>query len=142
MPPLSGPTARSVISPVASIASTIATRRARATSSLALPTKRSGGGLVAALTQARALDLAAGGLRKRTGELDDARVLVWRGLGLHVFLQLSRQRFGGSVAIAQHHDRANHLAAHLVGRRHRRRLGYRGVRHEGGLDFERADPVA
>ena len=42
-------------------------------------------------------DLAAGGLRQLLGEVDDARVLVGRGLALDVLLQLARERGGGRV---------------------------------------------
>ena len=48
----------------------------------------------------------------------------------------------GREAVAQDDDRAHDAAALLVGRRHDRGLGHRGVGDERGLDLERADPVA
>src|SRR3954469_5117232 len=65
------------------------------------------------------LDLAAGGLRQGVDELDDARVLVRRGLALHVVLQLARQGVARRVALAQHDHRAHDGTALLVGRRDR-----------------------
>jgi hypothetical protein len=59
-----------------------------------------------------------------------------------VLLQLAGERVRGDVAVAQHDDGADDGAALGIGRRHHRRLGDRLVRREGGLDLERADPVA
>src|SRR5829696_5257605 len=50
-------------------------------------------------------------LRERVGELHDARVLVGRGLRLHVVLQLARERVGRRVAVLEHDDRAHDGAA-------------------------------
>ena len=92
--------------------------------------------------QGGAPDLAARRLGQLGGELDDARVLVRRGLGLDVVLQLARERVGGRVAVAQHDDGAHHGAALVVGGGDHRGLGHRGVLDERRLDLEGADPVA
>src|SRR4051812_12576631 len=52
-----------------------------------------------------AADLPARGLRQLVGELHDARVLVRRGLALHVLLELAGERLARGVALAQHHHR-------------------------------------
>ena len=75
-------------------------------------------------------------------ELDDPRVLVGRGLGLDVILQLARELRAGRVSLAQDDDRAHHGAALLVGRRDNRGLRDRRVRDERRLHLERPDPVA
>ena len=87
----------------------------------------------------RILPLAVFG--QRVGELDQPRVLVRRGALLHVVLELGGQRLARLVAVAQHHHRAHHLAALLVGRAHGGGLGHRGVGHQRGLHLERPDPV-
>src|SRR5215217_6581998 len=92
--------------------------------------------------QLRAPDLAARRARQLGREVDDPRVLVGRGLGLDVLLQLAHQFLRRRVVLAQHDDRAHDAAALLVGRCHHGRLGDRGVIREHGLDLERADPVA
>src|SRR3954452_7380600 len=51
--------------------------------------------------QRRAADLAAGGLGQLVGVVDATRVLVGRRLALDVVLQLSGQRGGRRVAVAQ-----------------------------------------
>ncbi len=87
-------------------------------------------------------DLAARGLRQLRREVDDARVLVGRGLALDVLLQLARELGRGGVAVAQHDDRAHDRAALLVGRGDGGGLGHGRVGDERGLDLERPDPVA
>src|SRR3954451_18359287 len=63
--------------------------------------------LTAPLAQQRAAHLAARGLGQLVGVVDPARVLVRRGLVLHVVLQLAGQRIGRSVPLAQHDHRAH-----------------------------------
>src|SRR4051794_2876618 len=98
------------------------------------------GGLSSA--ECRALHLSTRRLRQFVREVDDARVLVRRGLALDVVLELGGQRLGGRDAVAQHDDRAHDAAALLVGRGDDRRLRHRGVGNQRGLDLERADAVA
>src|SRR5215208_936831 len=50
--------------------------------------------------QRGAAHLARARARERLGELDDPRVLVRRGLGLDVVLQLARERVARVVAVA------------------------------------------
>ena len=71
-----------------------------------------------------------------------ARVLVGRGLALHVVLQRAGERRRRRVAVAQHDDGAHDRAALVVGRGDHGGLGDRLVGDQRGLDLERADPVA
>src|SRR4051794_23518406 len=66
----------------------------------------------------RTPDLAARRLGQLVGEVDEPRILVRRGLGLDVLLQLARERLGRDVALAQHDDRPHDAAALLVRRGH------------------------
>src|SRR3954452_11442564 len=52
--------------------------------------------------QQRAADLPAGGLRQLVGEVDDARVLVGRRLGLDVVLELAGEAVRGRVPVTEH----------------------------------------
>src|SRR6185503_1553360 len=77
--------------------------------------------------QQGALDLAARGLRELCREVHDSGVFVRRRLGLHVLLELGRQRRAGLVAVAQDDDSAHDLAAFVVGCGDGRGLGDGGV---------------
>src|SRR5215207_10478211 len=93
-------------------------------------------------SQRRPAQLPARRARQRGGELDDARVLVRRGLGLDVLLQLAREPLGRIVSVAEHDDGADDAAALVVGGGDDRRLDDGGVSGEDRLDLERPDPVA
>src|SRR5204863_5336616 len=94
-----------------------------------------------AVTQLSALDLAARCLRERIGELDDARVLVGRGLGPDVLLELAHEVVARLRVGLEDDDCTDDRAALLVGRRDRGRLDDGRVGDERRLDLERTDPV-
>src|SRR3954470_12902080 len=60
-----------------------------------------GTGPLSRVAQRRAPDLAGRRARQLVGELDDAGVLVRRGLGLDVVLELAGERFGGLGAVLE-----------------------------------------
>src|SRR4051794_2407770 len=94
------------------------------------------------LPQRRAAQLPAGRARQLGRELDDPRIFVRRGLGLDVLLQLGCERVRRHAALAQHHDRADHAPALVVGRRDDGGLGHGGGRGGRGPHPERPPPGA
>src|SRR5512132_1078830 len=88
-----------------------------------------------------AADLAGDGLGQLDGELDLAGVLVGRGDGPAVLLELADQVLGALVAGDQHDIGLDQLAALGVGLADHRRLGHRRVLDQGRLDLEGADAV-
>src|SRR3954451_2509821 len=87
-------------------------------------------------------DLARQRLGQRVDELDPPRVRVRAEPLADVALDLLRQLVARLRAGGEDDERLDHVPAPLVRRRDRRGLGDRRVLEAGGLDLERADPVA
>ena len=96
------------------------------------------------LANLHAAYLAADGLGQLVHKLDDARILVGRGLVLHVVLQLLHQLVALAAAprLAQHDGGLDHHAANLVGHARYGALHDGGVGHQRALHLKRAYAVA
>src|SRR3954453_18294672 len=92
-----------------------------------------------ALAQLDPADLAGEGLRQVVEELDLARVGVRRQPVADVALDGLDELVGRLVAVGEHDERLDDVAANLVGRGDGRRLLDRRVLEAGRLDLERAD---
>src|SRR3954469_20903107 len=99
-------------------------------------------GLELALAKLDPADLAGERLRQVVDELDLARVRVGAQPRPHVVLDVLDQLVTRGVALGQHDERLDHVSAPFVGRRDSGRLLHGRVLEAGGLDLERADPVA
>src|SRR4051812_27637062 len=93
-----------------------------------------------ALAQLDPADLAGERLRQVVDELDLAWVRVRGQARADVLLDVLDELVGRLVALGEHDERLDDVAAQLVWRRHRRRLLDRRVLEARRLDLERADP--
>src|ERR671933_1169882 len=95
-----------------------------------------------ALPQLDAPDLAGERLRQVVDELDPARVGVRRQPVADEVLDVLGHVVAGLVALGEHDERLDHVAALLVGRGHGGGLAHRRVLQAGRLDLEGTDAIA
>src|SRR6185503_343675 len=86
--------------------------------------------------------LAGGGHRQRIDELNLARVFVGRKKAADMILYLLNKIFRWWKSWLKHDEGLDYLAARLVGLADHRGVRDRGMLHEAGFDFGRADAVA